>query len=138
MVRKLQGLFKTCWGCRTCDCMVVGFTTTCAISAHHCLNCEFEPCSWRGILNTTLCDKLTTGQWFSPVSSTNKIDCHDITEILLKLASNTIKQPNQPSNMLKILKMNMTEGIHFFIVSGEQIYFTLLSTIHLDIEGRHF
>jgi hypothetical protein len=66
------------------------------------------------------------------------MDCHDITEILLKLASNTIKQPNQPSNMLKILKMNMTEGIHFFIVSGEQIYFTLLSTIHLDIEGRHF
>ena len=40
--------------------------------------------------------------------------------------------------MLKILKMNMTEGVHFFIVSGEQIYFTLLSTIHLDIEGRHF
>jgi hypothetical protein len=29
---------------------------------------------------------LVTGQWFSPdtpVSSTNKTDCHDITEILL-------------------------------------------------------
>jgi hypothetical protein len=26
----------------------------------------------------------------SPVSSTNKIDCHDITEILLKVALNTI------------------------------------------------
>jgi hypothetical protein len=36
-----------------------------------------------------------TGQWFSPgtpVSSTNKIDCHDITEILLKVALNTINQ----------------------------------------------
>jgi hypothetical protein len=36
-----------------------------------------------------------TGRWFYPgipVSSTNKIDCHDITEILLKVALNTIKQ----------------------------------------------
>jgi hypothetical protein len=33
------------------------------------------------------------GLWFSsgtPVSSTNKIDCQDITEILLKVALNTI------------------------------------------------
>ena len=50
---------------------------------------------------TTLCDKvcqwLVTGRWFSPgppVSSTNKTDHHDITEILLKVALNTIK-PNQ-------------------------------------------
>jgi hypothetical protein len=36
-----------------------------------------------------------TGWWFSPgtpVSSTNKTDCHDITEILLKVALNTINQ----------------------------------------------
>ena len=46
---------------------------------------------------TTLCDKvcqwLATGLWFSPgppVSSTNKTDHHDITEILLKVALNTI------------------------------------------------
>ena len=35
-------------------------------------------------------------QWFSPgtqVSSTNKTDRHDITEILLKVALNTINQP---------------------------------------------
>jgi hypothetical protein len=34
-----------------------------------------------------------TGQWFSPgtlISSTNKTDCHDITEILLKVALNAI------------------------------------------------
>jgi hypothetical protein len=30
-----------------------------------------------------------------PVSSTNKTDCHDITEILLKVALNTIKQTNK-------------------------------------------
>jgi len=34
------------------------------------------------------------GQWFSSVSSTNKTDHHDITEILLRVALNTIK-PNQ-------------------------------------------
>jgi len=36
-----------------------------------------------------------TGRWFSlgtPVSSTNKIDCHDITEILLKVVLNTINR----------------------------------------------
>ena len=49
-------------------------------------------------LNTaTLCDKvfqwLAAGRWFSPgtpVSSTNKTDRHDITEILLKVTLNTI------------------------------------------------
>jgi len=74
--------------------MVVGFTTTNAISAHHHLPCEFESRPWRGVLDTTLCDKacqwLATGQWFSPVSSNNKTDDHDITEILLKVALNII------------------------------------------------
>ena len=54
--------------------MVVGFTTTYAISAYH---------HW-----------LATGRWFSPgppVSSTNKTDRHDITEVLLKVPLNTIK-----------------------------------------------
>ena len=51
----------------------------------------------RCVLATTLCDKFcqwfATGRWFSPgtpVSSTNKTDRHDITEILLKVALNTI------------------------------------------------
>ena len=41
---------------RGCDRMVVGFATTCAISAYHHKNCEFEPRSWRGLLDATLCD----------------------------------------------------------------------------------
>jgi hypothetical protein len=57
-------------------------------SVDKCLSYEFEPRSWRGVLDTTLCDKvcqrLATGRWFSPVSTT-KTDHHDITEILLKL-----------------------------------------------------
>ena len=40
-----------------------------------------------------VCQLLATGQWFSPVSSTNKTDRHFITEILLKVALNTITQP---------------------------------------------
>ena len=47
------------------------------------------------VLDTTLCDKvckwLAAGRWFSPgtrISSTNKIDRQDITEILLKVALN--------------------------------------------------
>ena len=55
---------------------------------------EFESHSWRGTLDTTLCDKafqwLAAGSWFSLVSSTNKIYHHDIPEILLKVPFNTI------------------------------------------------
>ena len=43
------------------------------------------------MLFVSLCDQ--DCQWFSlgnPVSSTNKTDCHDITEILLKVVLNTI------------------------------------------------
>jgi hypothetical protein len=48
---------------------------------------------------TTPCDKvcqwLVTGRWFSPVSSINKTDRHEITEILLKVTLSTIKQTNK-------------------------------------------
>ena len=54
----------------------------------------------RGVLDATLCDKvcqwLDTGGWFSPVSSTNKTDRHDITKIFLKVASNTINKQTKP------------------------------------------
>ena len=85
--------------------MVVGFATTCAISAYHRYSCEFEPRSWRGVRDITLCDEvyqcLVTGWWFSPgttVSSNNKTDRHDITELLLKVALSTIN-PNQISKI---------------------------------------
>ena len=87
-------------GCRGRDLMVVGLTATFAISAYHHQNCEFKPRSWWSVLETTICDKvcqwLAAGQWFSPgtpVSSYNKTDCHNITEILLKVELNTINQP---------------------------------------------
>ena len=77
--------------------MLIGFTTTYANNVYHHQRCEFESRTWRDVLDTTLCDKvcqrLSTCRWFSPgssVSSTNKTDRYDITEILLKVALNTI------------------------------------------------
>jgi hypothetical protein len=71
--------------------MVDEFTTTCAIVAYHHLNCDFEPRSWRGVLDKTLCDKvcqsLATGLWISlstPMSTTKVV-----TEIFLKVMLNT-------------------------------------------------
>ena len=58
---------------------------------------ELESCLWRGVLDTALSDEvcqwLSGGRWSSPstpVSSTNKTDRHDIPDILLKVALNTI------------------------------------------------
>ena len=77
--------------------MVVGFTIT---SANQCLS-PLKLWVWillrQGVLDTTLCDQIcqwrAAGLWFSlgtPVSSNNKTDPHDITEIYLKVALNTI------------------------------------------------
>jgi hypothetical protein len=58
---------------------------------------------WYWILSVTW---LATGRWFSPgilVSSINKIDCHDKTEILLKVVLNAI---------------NLTSHFHIFILWG--------------------
>ena len=61
-------------GCRGRDCMVVGFTTTCAISAYHHLSCKCEPRSCRDVLDTPLCNNvcqsIATGRWFSPYTPT--------------------------------------------------------------------
>ena len=91
--------------------MVVGFTTTCRIKTYHHWICEFESRSWWGILDTTLsvkvCQWLATGQWFSPdtpVFSTNNTDCHDITEILLKVALNTITLTHYKEFILPVYK----------------------------------
>ena len=95
-----------------------------------------------GVLDTTLRDKvcqwLATGQWFSPVSSTNKTDCHDITEILLKVALNIITQPS-PSIIFLVswskyfvvhnrLKVNLSQIIQILK------YFKVKSTLPFILE----
>ena len=59
------------------------------------------------VIDTLLCDNVcpATGRWFFPVSSTNKTDRHDITEILLKVALNTNK------SIIKNIIINKTKVI---------------------------
>ena len=64
--------------------------------------------------STILCDKvcqwLAAGRWFSPgppVSSTNKIDHHDVTEKLLKVALTTIKPNQTKTNRIKMMNINI-------------------------------
>ena len=47
--------------------VLIVFTTTCAISAYHPIICEFEPRSWQGVLDTTLCDKVQVVRDFRQV-----------------------------------------------------------------------
>jgi hypothetical protein len=74
----------------------------------------FELRSWWGVLDTALCDKVCqwlAGRWFSPgppVSSNNKTDRHDITEILLKVALNTI---NLNLNILWLVWRQTTDSL---------------------------
>jgi len=91
-------------GRRGRDRMIVGFTTTYVISVYHHWCCEFDSRSGRGVVTLcdTVCQLLAAGRWFSPgppVSSTNKTDSHDIAEILLKVALNTIKQQQTKSRL---------------------------------------
>jgi hypothetical protein len=77
------------------DHMVGGFTTTYAISAYHhwCLRVQLPLRARCTALCDQVCQWLTAGRWFSPgppVCSTNNTDCHDMTEILLKVALSTI------------------------------------------------
>ena len=80
-----------------CVRMEVGFTTTYTISAYHHWCCKFESWSERGVQHYVIkfVSDLRQVSGFHPsppVFSTNKTDHHNITEILLKVSLNTIKQ----------------------------------------------
>ena len=78
--------------------MVVGFITTYAISTYQHKRCEFESHSGevysiQHYVIKFVSDLRHAGRWISPgtpVSSTNKTDRHDIIEIFLNVALNTI------------------------------------------------
>ena len=82
--------------------------------------CDFEPRSWRGVLDATLCDqvyqRLATGWRFSqstPVSSTIKTDHHDIAEILLKVVLNTIKLKKNVSHIMAFNELLWLDRLQF-------------------------
>ena len=121
----------------------------CWIYDHLCNQCQSPLTLWvriplrRCVLDTTLCDQvcqwLTTDQWFSPgtlVSFTNKTDHHDITEILLKVALNTINQTKPSWLKISVVKtyIEVTPYVpHRFGIH----YVTLLSILEIQSGHRH-
>jgi hypothetical protein len=100
-----------------------GFTASCAISALSPL--RFEPRSCRSVLDITLCDTvcqwLAIGWWFSPgtpVSSTNKTDRHDIAEILMTVALNTITITHQTLYLV----INICSDINLLLQENRAIF----------------
>jgi hypothetical protein len=103
--------------------------------------------SWQGLLDTTLCDKvcqrLVTERWLSlgtPVYSTNKNDCHDITEILLKVAFDT-------TSLTLYLTEYLTENMMYDMfrcrldmssahVLGRSVLFRALYCFHVMLEYK--
>jgi hypothetical protein len=84
-------------GRRGRDCLVVGFTATYAISAYHHWCCQLESRSGRGVQHHAIkfvSDLRKVGGFlgFLRFPPSIKTDRHDITEMLLKVALNTIKQ----------------------------------------------
>jgi len=62
----------------------------------HARLCNYKKgCTRLAAASDKVCQLLAHGRWFSPgtpASSTTKIGCHDIAEILLKVALNTKNQ----------------------------------------------
>ena len=79
--------------CHDRDRMIVGIKTTYAISAFHHGCYEFESRSGWGVQHYVI--KFVSDFL---VFSTYKTEGHDITEILLKVALNAIKQTNKQTN----------------------------------------
>ena len=95
------------------------------------------------LLDTTLCDTVcyvvTCGRsvGFFPgtlVSSTNKIDSHDITEILLKVALNTIPPPPHSFHFPSLTEITGTVvyDIHR-VLSGSFFVQSLIDSINNSI-----
>jgi hypothetical protein len=77
-----------------------------------------------------------TGQWFFPgtlLSSTNKADCHNITEIMLKVALNTITLALHISPFIYVILFLYPFTYNHFHCDFEtlsffQIFYTFLET----------
>jgi hypothetical protein len=105
-----------------------------------CNQC-LSPLRW-GVLDTTLCDKVcqwhTTGRWFSPgtpVSSINKTDRNDITEILLKV---TLKTINQTTNLGTKEKTLDKTNKCLVKVGWSGFSFSVHTYSCITVTGRHF
>jgi hypothetical protein len=87
---------------------------------------------------TTLCDKVC--QWLPGplVSFTNKADRHDATEILLKVALNTIKQTNKSIfyNVFEDLFLFFSGMFQFLTINNICITIILYFSIDTDVNNQ--
>ena len=92
------------------DRMVVGFTSAYAISPYHHWCCEFESRSGQGIHHYVIktCDMSVV------FSGSSDFLHHDITEILLKVALNTIKQTNNEESKFLTLSCSSEKCGHIW------------------------
>ena len=105
------------------DRMVVGFTTTYAISVYHNSSCEFESCSWRSVFDTILCDKvcqwLVAGRWISlfynRLGGTSERICKRkqfcVWNVLLYSSAENVKRDSTYIIQNQIRKRNWESGI---------------------------
>jgi hypothetical protein len=131
--------------------MVVGFITYLCTQYVSPLTLWVRIPLRRGVLDTTLCDKicqlLAGGRWFSPgtpVSSTNKTDRHDLTEILLKVALNNITLTRIHGHLLfskprKLISQNLNQltviqSSIFVVVFFSQNIILQLIQVHREID----
>jgi hypothetical protein len=102
--------------------------------------CEFESWSGLGVQNYVMkfvSDLRQVGGFLRPpVSSTNKTDRHDITEILLKVVLNTIKQTNKQTNVLLRYLIYLFDIFQLFPVAGYECLMPLSSASHQRPKSR--
>ena len=88
----------------------------------------------RGVLDTALCDKvcqwLVEGRWFSLLSSTSKTDCHDISEILIKVVLNTINKTYYGESFMLSFLLN----INFNVVYLYCIMLCCMPSTHFGVK----
>ena len=78
-------------------------------------------CTRYNIDGDKVCQWLATSWWFppgTPVSSANKTDRHNITEILLKVALNTIKQTIKQTRILITKTSLQIKTIHLVLTAS--------------------
>jgi predicted transcriptional regulator len=98
----------------------------------------------RVVLDTTLCDKVLSVTCDrsvvfpdTPVSSTNKTDCHDIAEILLKVVLNNINQTNIEYEDLPALIEDLTVANCSFNCDVEHVRFKASSNPQSKLISHH-
>ena len=114
---------------------------------NECLSCEFEFYWWRGVLDTTLYDKicqwLATGQ-STLVSPANKADYHDIADIMLKVSLNQSMHQRQIlfhvpraeysiNSLRTTIRFKCWKGV-ISISGGKFIFFTRVFSAETDFK----